>query len=49
MRLIACALLICFALEKQDETGTAQALLKEALGKAKEGKKHVLLTFGSPG
>jgi hypothetical protein len=35
--------------QDKEEPKTAQDLLKEALATAKEGKKRVLLTFGSPG
>jgi len=40
---------LAHAQDKKDEPKKAEELLKDALAQAKEGKKRVLLSFGSPG
>ena len=37
------------AQDRKEESKSAKDLLGEALQRAKEGKKRVLLTFGAPG
>jgi hypothetical protein len=44
-----CAPLVILAQDKKDEPKQAKDLLADALSRAKEGKKRVLLTFGAPG
>jgi len=48
MKLLSILLLAAIASPVQ-ETRNANDVLKEAMGKAKESKKKVFLTFGSPG
>ena len=48
MKLLAAALLLTLSPGLQDDK-KAEDLFKDALGQAKEAKKKVFLTFGSPG
>ena len=47
MKLVAIALLLAAGTAPQEKK--AEELFKEALAQAKESKKKVFLTFGSPG
>jgi len=48
MKLMAMILVAALAVQAQ-ETRKADEALKDALAKAKESKRNVFLTFGSPG
>ena len=48
MKLLSILLLAAFAIPAQ-ETRKADEAFKDAVAKAKESKKKVFLTFGSPG
>jgi hypothetical protein len=52
MKACLCLAILVFGALPQDskeDPKKAADLLREALGQAKEGKKRVFLTFGSPG